>query len=42
MFWIGLIIGSIIGANLAIILYACIIAGKNADERIIGEEKEYE
>lgn len=42
MFWIGLIMGSIIGANLTIILYACIIAGKNADERIIGEEKEYE
>ena len=42
MFWTGLIIGSIIGANLALILYACIIAGKKADERIISEEKEYE
>ena len=40
MFWIGFIIGSIIGANLALILYACIIAGKNTDEKIIIREKE--
>ena len=38
MFWIGLIVGSIIGENLAIILYACIIAGKKADEKIRSEE----
>ena len=34
MIWIGLIVGSIIGANFGIILYACIILGKNADKRI--------
>ena len=28
MFWLGLIIGLLIGANLSLLLYACIIAGK--------------
>ena len=28
MFWIGLIIGLIVGANISLILYACIIVGK--------------
>ena len=32
MFWTGLIIGLILGANVSLILYACIIAGKRADE----------
>lgn len=32
MFWIGLVIGVIVGANLSLLLYACIIAGKRADE----------
>ena len=31
MFWIGLIIGIIVGANISLILYACIIAGKESD-----------
>ena len=31
MFWIGLIIGLIVGANIRLILYACIIAGKESD-----------
>jgi len=33
MFWIGFIIGIIIGANISLILYACIIAGKRSDEK---------
>lgn len=31
MFWIGLSIGLIVGANISFILYACIIAGKESD-----------
>lgn len=31
MFWLGLIIGVFIGANLSLILYACIVAGKESD-----------
>ena len=31
MFWIGLIIVLIVGANISLILYACIIAGKEGD-----------
>ena len=34
MFWLGLIIGLLIGANLSLLLYACIIAGKESDRRI--------
>lgn len=33
MFWIGLFIGLFIGANLSLILYACIIAGKESDKQ---------
>lgn len=33
MFWLGLIIGLFVGANLSLIIYACIIAGKQSDER---------
>jgi len=33
MFWTGLVIGLIVGANASLILYACIIAGKKADEK---------
>lgn len=33
MFWLGLIIGLFIGANLSLILYACIVAGKESDRR---------
>ena len=32
MFWTGLVIGLIVGANASLILYACIIVGKRADE----------
>lgn len=33
MFWLGLIIGLLIGANLSLLLYACIIAEKESDRR---------
>ena len=33
MFWLGLIIGLFVGANLSLILYACIIVGKESDRR---------
>lgn len=42
MFWIGLIIGLIVGANVSLLLYACIVIGKESDKRVNGEEKEYE
>lgn len=32
MFGVGLIVGLILGANLSLILYACIIVGKESDE----------
>ena len=32
MFWTGLVIGLVVGANVSLILYACIIVGKRADE----------
>lgn len=31
MFWLGLIVGIFIGAKLSLILYACIVAGKESD-----------
>lgn len=31
MFWIGLIIGLVVGANVSLILYACILAGRERD-----------
>ena len=33
MFWLGLIIGLFVGANLSLILYPCIVAGKESDRR---------
>lgn len=33
MWIVWLIIGMIIGANLSLVLYACIIAGKESDKR---------
>ena len=33
MFWLALIIGLFVGANLSLILYACIVAGKESDRR---------
>lgn len=36
MFWIGFIVGLILGANISLILYALILSGKRADENIEG------
>ena len=36
MFWIGLSIGIVFGANIALVLYALILAGKHADENMSG------
>ena len=33
MFWIGFIVGIFLGANVSLILYACIVAGKESDRR---------
>ncbi len=33
MFWMGLIIGVFVGANLSLILYACILVGKESDKK---------
>ena len=33
MFLTGLIIGIFMGANVSLLLYACIIAGKESDKR---------
>lgn len=35
MFLMGFVLGLIVGANLSLFLYACIIAGKQADKHII-------
>lgn len=34
MFLMGFILGLIVGANLSLLLYACIIAGKQSDKHI--------
>lgn len=34
MFWLGFIIGLILGANISLFLYAIILNGKRADENI--------
>lgn len=31
MFWLGLIVGLVVGANVSLILYACILVGKDSD-----------
>ena len=31
MFWLGLIVGLVVGANVSLILYACILAGKDSE-----------
>lgn len=31
MFWIGMLVGGIIGGNITLVLYACIIAGRDSD-----------
>lgn len=39
---ISFIIGLFVGANLGLFLYACILAGKKADEHIYREEEKSE
>lgn len=34
MFWLGLIIGLVLGANISLFLYAMIIAGKESERKI--------
>lgn len=34
MFWIGFIIGLVLGANISLFLYAFILSGKKADEKL--------
>lgn len=34
MFWLGLSIGLILGANISLLLYALILSGKNFDEKL--------
>lgn len=34
MFWLGLIIGLILGANISLFLYAMIVTAKQSDEKI--------
>ena len=34
MFWIGLIVGLVLGANISLFLYAIILVAKDADESI--------
>ena len=34
MFWIGFLIGLILGANISLFLYAVILTGKKSDEVI--------
>lgn len=33
MFWVGFIVGLILGANISLFLYAIILVGKQADEQ---------
>ncbi len=33
MFWLGLIIGLVLGANISLFLYAIILAGKDGDRK---------
>lgn len=33
MFWIGLIVGLVLGANISLLLYAIILVGKQSDEQ---------
>ena len=34
MFWLGLVVGLVLGANISLFLYAIILSGKKADENI--------
>lgn len=34
MFWLGLIVGLVLGANISLFLYAMIIAGKESERKM--------
>ena len=34
MFWLGFVIGLVLGANISLFLYAIILSGKQADENL--------
>lgn len=38
MFWLGLIIGLVLGANISLFLYAMIIAGKESERKMNNDE----
>ncbi len=38
MFWCGLIIGLVLGANISLFLYAMIIAGKESERKINNDQ----
>ena len=38
MFWCGLIIGLVLGANISLFLYAIIIAGKESERKINNDQ----
>lgn len=38
MFWCGLIIGLVLGANISLLLYAMIIAGKESERKINNDQ----
>lgn len=38
MFWWGLIVGLVLGANISLFLYAMIIAGKESERKMNNDE----
>ena len=38
MFWCGLIIGLVLGANISLFIYAMIIAGKESERKINNDQ----
>lgn len=38
MFWLGLIIGLVLGTNISLFLYAMIIAGKESERKMNNDE----
>ncbi len=38
MFWLGLIVGLVLGANISLFLYAMIIAGKESERKMNNDE----
>jgi len=39
MFWLGIIIGLVLGANISLFLYAMIIAGKQSERKMSNNDK---